>query len=84
MSASPLSCEEVFRRLDDYLDRALPAEEQRLVAEHLEQCLACAREYRFERNVIDHVRRALDRLDVPADLVRKVSEQLAAARKKSS
>jgi anti-sigma factor (TIGR02949 family) len=83
MTASPLRCEEVFRRLNDYLDRALSSEDQRLVEEHLEQCVTCAREYRFEQNVIDHVRGALNRLDVPEDLARKVSEQLAAARKKT-
>ena len=84
MNGAPMSytCQETFRRLDDYLDRALPPEERRLVAAHLEQCVACAREYRFEQNVIDHVRGTLGRLDVPADLARRVAAQLEAARKK--
>lgn len=77
-------CEETFRRLDDYIDRALAADERRLVEEHLATCVECAREYRFEQDVVDQVRGAIDRLDVPPDLFRKVAEQLDAARKKPS
>jgi anti-sigma factor (TIGR02949 family) len=80
----PLTCNETFERLDDYVDRALPPEERRRVEAHLADCVVCAREYRFEQNVIDHVRGKLQRLDVPADLVRKVAEQLAAARKQGT
>lgn len=76
------TCEETFQRLNDYLDRTLPADEKRLVQAHLEHCVMCAREYRFEQNVIDHVRGALGRLDVPADLARRIADQLDAARKK--
>ncbi len=43
-----LTCEEVFARLDDYVDRELSAEEARLVEEHCAVCDVCAREYRFE------------------------------------
>lgn len=77
-------CEETFRRLDDYIDRALAGDERRLVEEHLATCVACAREYRFEQDVVDQVRGALGRLDVPQTLFRKVAEQLDAARKKES
>ncbi|MGH7561766.1 MAG: zf-HC2 domain-containing protein, partial [Gemmatimonadales bacterium] len=34
MDATPYGCEEVFRRLDDYLDRELSGEEIALVREH--------------------------------------------------
>ena len=81
---TPLTCEETFRRLDDYVDRALPAEERRRVEAHLADCVVCAREYRFEQSVIDHLRGALRRLDVPPDLFRKVAAQLDAAKKKGS
>lgn len=77
-------CEETFRRLDDYIDRALAADERRLVEAHLATCLNCAREYRFEQDVVDQVRGAINRLDVPQDLFRKVADQLDAARKKPS
>jgi anti-sigma factor (TIGR02949 family) len=76
-----LDCEETFRRLDDYLDRALPLEEQRLVEEHLAGCVTCAREYRFEQDVIDQIRSSLRRLDVPADLFARLSRQLEESRK---
>jgi len=79
---TPLTCEETFRRLDDYVDRALPAEERRQVEAHLATCVDCAREYRFEQSVIDHVRGAVRRLDVPPDLSRKVAEQLDQAKRK--
>jgi hypothetical protein len=44
---TPLSrytCEEAFRRLDDYLDRELSSDETELVREHLEVCAGGARE----------------------------------------
>lgn len=77
-------CAETFRRLNDYLDRALPPEERILVEAHLAECVNCAREYRFEQDVVDQVRGALHRLDAPEDLLRKVSEQLDAAKKRRS
>lgn len=79
-----LDCEATFRRLDDYIDRALAADERRLVEAHLATCVVCAREYRFEQDVVDQVRGALGRLDVPQDLFRKVADQLDAVRKKRS
>ena len=46
------TCEEAFRRLDDYLDRELSSEETALVHEHLEICAGCAREFNFEASVL--------------------------------
>jgi anti-sigma factor (TIGR02949 family) len=69
---SRFSCEEAFRRLDDYLDRELSAEEMRLVREHLEICEGCAREFRFEASVLHGVRDRLRQLDVPAELQKRV------------
>ena len=77
-------CEATFRRLNDYLDRRLPTDERRLVEAHLADCIVCAREYRFEQSVLDNVRSAVRRLDVPPDLSRKVAEQLEAAKKPPS
>lgn len=70
-------CEEVFQRLDAYLDRELSVDEMRLVREHLETCAKCAREHQFEMVVLDEVRRKLRRISVPEDLVAKVSALLA-------
>lgn len=59
------TCEEAFRRIDDYVDRELGASEMELVRRHLEICEGCAREFHFEASVIDGVRRALRRIDLP-------------------
>jgi anti-sigma factor (TIGR02949 family) len=70
------TCEEAFRRLDDFLDRRLTPEEARLVEEHLQTCAACTQEFTFEASVLTGVRRKLRHLEAPADLLRKVISQL--------
>lgn len=70
------TCEETFRRLDDYLDRRLTPEETRLVEEHLQTCAACTREFAFEASVLTGVRRKLRHLQAPADLLSRVLSQL--------
>jgi anti-sigma factor (TIGR02949 family) len=72
------TCEEVFSRLDDYLDRELALSEMQLVREHLETCAACAGEYRFEAGVLDGVREKLKRLAVPGDLMARITARIAA------
>jgi len=79
---SPLdryTCEEVFRRIDDYLDRELRSSEVVRVRAHLETCAACASEYAFEESVLLTVRQKLQRVDVPAELRERVLLRLAAA-----
>jgi anti-sigma factor (TIGR02949 family) len=63
-----LTCEEVFARLDDFLDRELTPDEIRQVEQHLETCAACASEHRFEAHVLAGVRAKLRRIDVPQSL----------------
>jgi mycothiol system anti-sigma-R factor len=72
------TCEEIFARLDDYLDRELTAEEMQLVKDHLATCAACASEHRFELGVLEGVREKLRRLSVPADLMARISARIAA------
>ncbi len=72
------TCEEVFARLDDYLDRELTAEELQLVRKHLETCAACAAEYRFESGVLQDVRAKLQRLSVPEGLMARIAARIAA------
>lgn len=73
MSAlSRFTCEEAFRRLDDYLDRELSAPEMELVREHLEICAGCAREFGFEESVLKGVRTRLRQIDLPPDLESRV------------
>ena len=66
------TCEEAFRRLDDYLDRELSTEETVLVREHLEICAGCAREFNFEESVLRGVRTKLRQIDLPASLQTRV------------
>lgn len=70
------TCEETFRRLDDYLDRRLSPEETRLIEEHLHLCEACAREFVFEASVIEGVREKLRRVTAPPDLIARISAQI--------
>lgn len=71
-----LTCEETFRRLDDYLDRALSREELARVREHLETCAVCAGEYRFEENLVSEVRRKVARIDLPPGLAERLAARL--------
>jgi len=71
-----LTCEEVFERLDDYLDRELTPDQMRLVHEHLEICAVCASEYRFESGIITGVREKLRRVAVPESLRARISALL--------
>jgi anti-sigma factor (TIGR02949 family) len=75
------TCEEVFARLDDYLDRELTTEEMRLVQEHLATCAVCAGEYRFEAGVLEGIRDKLRRIAVPADLMARISARIASDKK---
>ena len=70
------TCEEAFRRLDDYLDRRLSPEEMRLIEEHLEICAACTREFGFEASVLNGVKHKLRHLSAPADLLSRILGQL--------
>ena len=73
-----ITCEEAFRRIDEFLDRELSPPEMKLVQEHLDTCEACTREFRFEASVIHTVRAKLKRIAVPPDLVDRITRKLAA------
>ena len=76
MSTEPLNCAETVRRLDDYVDRELSAEELAAVEEHLEQCALCAGEFVVERELLDEIRVKLTRLRMPAGLMARISSRL--------
>lgn len=67
-----MTCEEAFRRLDDFIDHQLNAEEMRLVQQHLGICAQCAREFNFEISVIKEVRLKLSRIAAPPDLLSRI------------
>jgi anti-sigma factor (TIGR02949 family) len=73
------TCEETFRRLDDYLDRELTPREMQLVRDHLEICAVCASEYSFEESVLRQVRAKLQRIAAPPDLLAKISRAIRQA-----
>ena len=79
-----LTCEELFRKLDDFLDREISPRDAVLVREHLETCAVCAGEYAFEESVLRNVRRKLSRIAAPPDLLKKISARIAATRKPSA
>jgi anti-sigma factor (TIGR02949 family) len=70
------TCEEAFRRLDDFLDRRLSPEETTLVEQHLQICDACTREFTFESSVLAGIRRKLRHLEAPPDLLGRVLSRL--------
>ena len=74
------TCDEVWRRLNDYLDRELSVAERKMVEEHLTLCTGCAGEYRFEAAVLLDIRQKLRRIDVPQSLIDKVTDALERAR----
>jgi anti-sigma factor (TIGR02949 family) len=80
---SPLdrySCEEVFRRMDDFLDRELAANEIEHVRAHLETCAACASEYRFEDSLLRDIKSKLRRVAMPKELRERLERRFNAAR----
>ena len=75
------SCEEVFRRLNDYLDRELSPVEIAMVKEHLDTCRQCASEHAFEASVLQELKSKLRRIDLPQSLLDKVATILAEAQR---
>jgi anti-sigma factor (TIGR02949 family) len=73
------SCEDTFRRLDDYVDRNLTEAEREHVEQHLRECEACAREYDFEHSLVQEIRGKLQRIKAPADLLNMISARLTKA-----
>lgn len=74
-----ISCEETFRRLDDWVDRALAEDEQSAVEEHLRECAKCAVRFRFEQQVISEIRAKVRRIQAPHDLMQRIAARLSEA-----
>jgi len=74
------TCEQVFRRLDDYVDRELAPPEVARVRAHLDTCAACAQEYGFEEIVLQTVKAKLRRVAIPLDLRLRIERRLRDAR----
>lgn len=76
MTVDRYTCEQVFQRINDYLDRELSAEEMALVRAHLDTCTECAREYAFEGAVLEELKAKLRRIDLPPAVLDKVQQVL--------
>lgn len=74
--AKRLSCEEAFRRLDDYLDRELLPDEMAEVREHLQTCAHCAHGFAYESGTIKAIRAKIQRIEAPCDLLERVQAAL--------
>jgi anti-sigma factor (TIGR02949 family) len=72
------TCEQVFRLLDEYVDRELAAEEVTRVEQHLATCAQCAAEYRFEGTLLEGLKEKIRHIDVPRSAVEKVKSVLKA------
>ena len=70
------TCEEAFRRLNDYLDRELSPHEMDLVREHLDVCALCMAEFEFEAAVLREVRAKVQQIKAPPDLLARVSRAI--------
>jgi len=73
------TCEDVLRRLDEYLDRQLSLREMELARHHIETCAACAQEVGFSAETLRTIKAKVRRINVAPDLVDRISLTLAAA-----
>ena len=73
------TCEDAFKKLDDFLDRELSPEEIELVRQHLNNCAQCAEAYEFEGSMLQCVRHKIQHLDLPSELLDRISKALDAA-----
>jgi hypothetical protein len=74
------TCEDVLRRLDDYLDRQLSPREMELAGKHVATCAACAQEVGFSAETLRTVKAKLRRIEVASGLIDRISLILAEER----
>ena len=70
------TCRESLDRLNDYIDRELSPRELQLVERHLKICHRCAGKFEFETKLLVEIQAKVSRLNVPADLMSRVSAAL--------
>ena len=72
LSADFYSCEEAVKRLNEYLDHQLTADEQVIVLKHLDICRPCLRRFSFEQTLVISLRQKALRLCAPPSLREKL------------
>lgn len=75
-----MQCEQVFKKLDDYIDAELSAIEMERIRQHLEICAWCASTYEFETSLLKEVETRLQKIPVPDTLRGRVADALRKAR----
>jgi anti-sigma factor (TIGR02949 family) len=78
------TCEQVFKRLDDYIDQELTPGEMQMIREHLEICAWCAQTFEFQASVLDALQERIQRIPAPIDLRDRVAGALRRAREEAS
>ena len=66
------SCEEAVKRLNEYLDHELNAEERVVVLKHLEICRSCLAHFSFEQTLLVSLREKVSVLCIPDTLRAKL------------
>lgn len=59
------SCEEAVKRLNEYLDHEMTAEERVVVLKHLEICRPCLARFSFEQTLVVTLRQKVSVLCLP-------------------
>jgi anti-sigma factor (TIGR02949 family) len=67
-----MNCDEIARRLDEYLDGELESREAERFRMHLESCEECRRKLEFEQILRGLIRRAVPRREVPLSVRTRV------------
>ena len=76
MTRPSLNCTDCVDRLADFVDRELTAEDLEQVEAHLNRCVACAREFRFEGEVVECLKAKLRRVQAPEALLERIRAKL--------
>ena len=66
------SCEEAVKRLNEYLDHQMTAEERVIVLKHLEICRPCLAHFSFEQSLVVSLRQKVSLLCIPDALREKL------------
>ncbi|HKT60439.1 MAG TPA: zf-HC2 domain-containing protein [Gemmatimonadales bacterium] len=74
-----MTCDELLARLDDFVDRNLSPKELDEAERHLEVCVTCLEKVRFERALLDGIRKRLRRIALPPDLLTLIRLRLCLA-----
>lgn len=79
-----MNCEQVANRLDAYSDKMLSGESESEVADHLENCAACAKAIEDRARVKNLLQRAVRNEIAPAALQVKIQDQIRANQRGST